>query len=226
MIPPSDADDINEKLQHGLLFSGGHDSIIRSWGLPEPDISPYSSYDLNKYQCDPFVGHSDIIWDLKVHPLRPLLLSASADGSWKIWNYGRLGEEGAELESCMHTKYFNDQEDSNIAPTSIEIIKSDSSKLATSFSNAALQSFDLETQQLIMDFKDSSSTYDGTFQTQINRVISHPTNNLLITAHEDKQIKFFDTRSGQCVNSMVAHLEAVSSLDISPDGTVLASTGK
>ena len=38
---------------------------------------------------------------------------------------------------------------------------------------------------------------DGTQGTQINRVVSHPNSSVVITAHEDKQINFFDYRSGK-----------------------------
>ena len=37
---------------------------------------------------------------------------------------------------------------------------------------------------------------DGTPATQINRVVSHPTLPLLVTAHEDKYIRIFDITTG------------------------------
>ncbi len=37
---------------------------------------------------------------------------------------------------------------------------------------------------------------DGTNHTQINKVIAHPTLPIIITAHEDKYIRFFDVKSG------------------------------
>jgi len=38
---------------------------------------------------------------------------------------------------------------------------------------------------------------DGTSNTQINRVVSHPTMSLLITTHEDKYLRIFDLATGQ-----------------------------
>ena len=32
------------------------------------------------------VGHSDAVWDVKAHPTMPWVLSASADGSLKLWD--------------------------------------------------------------------------------------------------------------------------------------------
>jgi hypothetical protein len=37
---------------------------------------------------------------------------------------------------------------------------------------------------------------DGTPATQINRIVSHPTMSLLVTAHEDKFIRIFDFVTG------------------------------
>ena len=86
--------------------------------------------------------------------------------------------------------------------------------------------YDIDTGKEVLEFKDAQSSYDQTVQTQINRIICHPTLHLAITGHEDKFIRFFDTRTGECTHSMVAHLDAVSSLDVSPNGLVLVSGGK
>jgi len=48
---------------------------------------------------------------------------------------------------------------------------------------------------------------------------------LLITAHEDKYIRLFDITTGQCTHSMLAHLDAVTSLAIDPAGFFLVSGG-
>ena len=37
---------------------------------------------------------------------------------------------------------------------------------------------------------------DGTSKTQINKVLSHPTLPIVVSAHEDKYIKFYDVNSG------------------------------
>ena len=38
---------------------------------------------------------------------------------------------------------------------------------------------------------------DGTPSTQINKVVSHPTLPLIVSAHEDKYIRFYDVNSGK-----------------------------
>ena len=82
---------------------------------------------------------------------------------------------------------------------------------------------------------------DGTPATQINRIVSHPTMPLLVTAHEDKFIRIFDILTGtliiseciyiiltlrntaQCTHSIPAHLDGVTSLSIDAAGFSLVS---
>jgi len=47
---------------------------------------------------------------------------------------------------------------------------------------------------------------DGTSATQINRIVSHPTMSLLVTAHEDKFIRIFDIVTGWCLLASKLHL--------------------
>lgn len=61
---------------------------------------------------------------------------------------------------------------------------------------------------------------------QINCVVSHPTLPLTVTAHEDRHIRFFDNTTGKMVHSMVAHLDAVTSLAVDPNGLYLLSGSK
>lgn len=64
---------------------------------------------------------------------------------------------------------------------------------------------------------------DTIFSRQINRVISHPTLPLTITAHEDRHIRFYDNNSGKLAHAMVAHLDAVTCLAVDPNGLYLLS---
>ena len=57
----------------------------------------------------------------------------------------------------------------------------------------------------------------------VTRVVSHPTLPLTITAHEDRQIRFFDNSTGKMTHAMVAHLDAVTSLSIDNNGLYLIS---
>lgn len=77
---------------------------------------------------------------------------------------------------------------------------------------------------LLCDFSRCTSVFflTGT-PCQINKVLSHPTLPITITAQEDRHIKFFDNNSGKLIHSMVAHLDAVTSLAVDPNGLYLMS---
>lgn len=47
-----------------------------------------------------------------------------------------------------------------------------------------------------------------------------------MTAHEDRHIRFYDNNTGEAIHSMVAHLDAVTSLAVDPNGLYLLSGSK
>lgn len=80
--------------------------------------------------------------------------------------------------------------------------------------------FDTETGKILREFINDESA-DRSYR--INRLISHPSQPLVITGHDDRKIRFFDSHSGRMVHSMVAHLENVTCLAIDAQQTCLAS---
>lgn len=48
---------------------------------------------------------------------------------------------------------------------------------------------------------------------------------IIISGHEDRHIKFFDLNSGECIQSLSGHLDAVTSLDVDSTGTIMVSGG-
>uniref|UniRef100_A0ABI7XQF0 Striatin N-terminal domain-containing protein n=1 Tax=Felis catus TaxID=9685 RepID=A0ABI7XQF0_FELCA len=106
-------------------------------------------------------------------------------------------------------------------PASVDLVSSDPSHMVASFSKGYTSIFNMETQQRILTLESNLDT--TTSSCQINRVISHPTLPISITAHEDRHIKFYDNNTGKLIHSMVAHLEAVTSLAVDPNGLYLMS---
>ena len=55
--------------------------------------------------------------------------------------------------------------------------------------------YDTETGQILRQIIDgSSASQDSNYR--INRLISHPTQSIIITAHDDGKIRYFDSNSG------------------------------
>ncbi|KAM7163916.1 striatin-3 isoform 3-T3 [Macrochelys suwanniensis] len=192
-------------------FSGGIDATIQWWNMPSPNVDPYDTYEPNVL-AGTLIAHTDAVWGLAYSGIKNHLLSCSADGTIRLWN-------PPEKLPCICT--YNGEKEHGI-PTSVDFIGCDPAHMVTSFSTGSTVIYDLETSQSLVML---SSQIDSGLQSNnhINRVVSHPTLPVTITAHEDRHIKFFDNKTGKMIHSMVAHLDAVTSLAVDPNGIYLMS---
>ncbi|XP_059086744.1 striatin-3-like isoform X2 [Tigriopus californicus] len=197
------------------IFSGGLDTTIRCWQMPSPNVDPYDSYDPSTLFTT-LTGHEDAVWGLSYHLGRKQLLSCSADGTVKLWS------PTAPSASNLVRTFGNATEDGGGAtPTSVDWVQDDPTKIVTAYSNGSCVIHDIESGKLVikLDTKSDSTSAVGS----INKVVSHPILPVTITAHEDRHIRFFDNHTGQMTHSMVAHLDAVTSLSLDTNGLYLIS---
>uniref|UniRef100_A0A8C6P602 Striatin n=1 Tax=Nothobranchius furzeri TaxID=105023 RepID=A0A8C6P602_NOTFU len=190
-------------------FSGGVDGTIQCWNTPNPNIDPYDSYDPAVLRGE-LSGHTDSVWGLVYSSTHQRLLSCSADGTVRLWDANTTSPALA---------LFNENKKLG-TPSSVDLVCSEPAHLVTSFTNGQIGLFNMETRQLVLSLE--SGLEPGT-PCHINKVLSHPTLPITITAQEDRHIKFFDNNSGKLVHSMVAHLDAVTSLAVDPNGLYLMS---
>ncbi|XP_055957488.1 striatin isoform X2 [Patella vulgata] len=192
-------------------YSGGMDSTIRCWNIPNSNIDPYDSYDPSVLQ-DTLIAHTDAVWGLSIHSSKSHVLSCSGDGTVRLWSPG--------TKSPLLNTFTVDTEDG--VPTSVDFVRCDPSQMVASYTSSNTYIYDLETGQQVLKLETKQNS-DSSSTNQINRVISHPTLPLTITAHEDRHIRFFDNNTGQIVHSMVAHLDSVTCLAVDPNGLYLLS---
>ncbi|XP_035175785.1 striatin isoform X4 [Oxyura jamaicensis] len=192
-------------------YSGGTDGLIHGWNTTNPNIDPYDSYDPSVLR-GAFVGHTDAVWGLVYSGTHQRLLSCSADGTIRLW-------KTTEIAPALNI--FNDNQEMGI-PSSVDLVSSDPSLMVASFNTGHTSIFNMETRQRILTLESGVDTTVSS-SCQINRVISHPTLPISITAHEDRHIKFYDNNTGKLIHSMVAHLDAVTSLAVDPNGLYLMS---
>ncbi|XP_041340024.1 striatin-3 isoform X4 [Pyrgilauda ruficollis] len=192
-------------------FSGGIDATIQWWNMPSPSVDPYDTYEPNVL-AGTLIAHTDAVWGLAYSGVKNHLLSCSADGTIRLWN-------PPEKNPCICT--YNGEKEHEI-PTSVDFIGCDPAHMVASFNTGSTVIYDLETSQSVVMF--SSQVESGVqSNNHINKVVSHPTLPVTITAHEDRHIKFFDNKTGKMIHSMVAHLDAVTSLAVDPNGIYLMS---
>ncbi|XP_020309572.1 striatin-like isoform X2 [Oncorhynchus kisutch] len=190
-------------------FSGGVDGTIQSWNTPNPNIDPYDSYEPSVLR-GALLGHTDSVWGVVYSSAHQRLLSCSGDGTVRLWNAANTSPALA---------IFNEKGELGV-PTSVDLVCSESAHMVTSFSTGEIGLFNMETRQLILKL---DQTGEPEAPCKINKVLSHPTLPITITAQEDRHIQFFDNNTGKCIHSMVAHLDAVTSLAVDPNGLYLMS---
>ncbi|KAI0075489.1 WD40 repeat-like protein [Panus rudis PR-1116 ss-1] len=215
-----------------LLYSASLDSSIRIWALPATSHTTYAPYDSTRARGE-LIGHTDAVWDLALMRDENTLVSVGAEGLVKVWDVsgpsggGSLklswGYDGldASTEASEQDVEGDEEKGERQQPgaTAVEAIKSDLKKVAVAYQNAAIKIFDVETGKVLVKLQ----TEVGGPDSQANSIVSHPTMPLLFTGHEDKYIRVFDIITGQCTHSMLAHLDAVTTLSIDPSGFSLVS---
>ncbi|XP_038637370.1 striatin-3 isoform X5 [Scyliorhinus canicula] len=192
-------------------FSGGIDATIRCWNMPGPNVDPYDTYDPSVI-LNTLVAHTDAVWGLSFSGIKNRLLSCSADGTIRLWN-------PTEKSPCLST--YNVEGENGI-PTSVDFVGDDPAHILGSFNRGNTVIYDMQTSQPLVMLA-SQVDAASPLANQINRVVSHPTLPVTITAHEDRHIKFFDNKTGKLIHAMVAHLDAVTSLAVDPNGIYLMS---
>lgn len=214
-------------------------------------------------------GHTDGVWDVCLlnsgenygsasgaaasngpDPKKEMLASASADGTVKIWDVSPTDDalsqsgSGGALRLSWTAAGVDGAEDSTSKPipTSLAVCQTDMTKLAVAYQDGKIRLFDTETGKLVMTLHANEAP-----AAQVNRIVSHPTLPMLITANEDNYIRLFDLKSGkdstlgcnwkmdnrilltfryilgQCTYSLVGHTDVVTSLDVDPSGLTIAS---
>jgi striatin 1/3/4 len=186
-------------------YSGGLDSIISVWNIPNSDVDSYDAYDSNVL-CKVLEGHTDAVWQLVLSGQK--LLSCSSDGSIRLWD--------PNLTHPLQSTFNHDG-----IPISVDWLMQNTNQFVATYDSLKTVLFDTETGKIITHFPNDNSTSDSSYR--INRIISHPSQTIIITAHDDRKIRYFDSNSGRMIHSMVAHLDTVTSLAMDPQQTCLLS---
>ncbi|KAG7479965.1 striatin-4 [Solea senegalensis] len=189
-------------------FSGGLDGTVRCWKMPDLNVDPYDNYDPG-IESSVLAGHEDSVWGLTYSAVHHRLASCSADGTIRIWD---------PQNSAPCLSVFNKEREHG-TPTSVAFVAVDPNQVVVSFDGGETLLYDLNTEQSITALE--TQTKDGS--ELINRVVSHPSESVSITAHENRTIRYLDNKTGKVVHSMVAHLDAVTCLTTDPKGTYLIS---
>lgn len=200
-------------LRDNTIFSGAQNGELFGWKMPDNTsaIDPYDTYD----PClshGAFDGHSDAVWSLVTLDRRsgaPLLCSASAGSSLKIWDAQTrqcITSIACTRKSTAQMSYHSQQLtfgliDPRSNPTSLASISSNrnnnavsaasGSLIAVSFTDGSIAVFDVDSPS-----SQPVSTFDTGNSSRVNCIVIHPTLPVLVSAHDDRHIKFWDLDTG------------------------------
>uniref|UniRef100_A0A5K3FFL1 WD_REPEATS_REGION domain-containing protein n=2 Tax=Mesocestoides corti TaxID=53468 RepID=A0A5K3FFL1_MESCO len=233
-IDSSNSSPLDATLESNFAFSGSLDGEIRSWRFGGLQLMLYENFD-SSVSGPLLKGHSDAVWSLAVRA-DGSVLSASADGTVQLWNaFPALLQQPQPF--CKDTnvlsavRVFRPISSGGVAvPTSVVFLPNESNLSADDSFAVGLTSGDvciiqLETKRQVHRFEPTHSKSADVTEPpgSVNALCVHPSQPLLIAAHENRQIRFLDTTQGTCLHCMVAHLEGVTSLAIDPRGIYLLS---
>jgi striatin 1/3/4 len=215
------------EIHHGNdvnIYTSGMDGVIRCTKIPKLNFEKNKCFDdtLTEICLQPWRAHQDMIWDLNYHPIENIMSSVSSDGSVKIFRgYDGLGSDKSYYSFDSRSKnlirqftfknnYYNFIE----IPTSSHWSSKSYNNIYVSHIAPYIKLYDVETGKSVCDYNYSVEKNIPFECQQSNKIIFHDAANVLITGHEDRQIRFFDPNQNKIIKSIVAHTDSVSTLSI------------
>ncbi|KAE9341096.1 hypothetical protein PR003_g10158 [Phytophthora rubi] len=214
----------------GAFASAGRDGALHLFQLPstendKPEPHTYEEYEGTKLHSVKD-AHDDAIWDLHAHPLSNVLFSAGADAVVRTW--GVTSEMTLQGELRCATKTNTNGTGPSIrgflVPTSVQSMLTDPKTCVVGYTNGSIAQFDYAAERVIQLTRAIDVDAKGRGG-QVNKLAVHPTMPIAIAAHQDRKIRMYDMRAGECVGSLTAHQDSVTSLSIDAAGLYLASGG-
>jgi transcription initiation factor TFIID subunit 5 len=150
------------------------------------------------------IGHSGPVYSTCFSPDRSLLVSASEDGTARLWSlhtYSNL---------VVYKGHNCPVWDVDFGPRGYYFATAAYDHTARLWATDNVQPLRIFIDRLL----------------DVNCVRFHPNGNYLATGSSDRTCRLWDITSGQCVRLFTGHKKDVLSLDFSPDGRFLASGGQ
>jgi len=177
------------------IASGGYDRQLYLW---------------NTYgECENLAalhGHKSAILDVEFSSDGSLVFTASADKTINVWDFEtcvrlkKLKGHGSVVNACAAAKGSDDPREPNL--------------LCSVSDDCTLKLWDMRTKKEVGSFKDTYQLLSCTFNESSNQVIFGGIENV---------VKVFDLRGNNISMELVAHMDSVTGLSLSPDGSHVLS---
>lgn len=146
-------------------------------------------------------GHRAPVTRVMLHPVYSVVVSASEDGSIKLWDY-ETGEYERTLKG--HT---DSVQDIAFDPTG--------KMLASCSADMSVKLWDMTSYECV-------KTLHG-HDHNVSSVTFLPSSDFLLSASRDKSIKMWEVATGYCVKTFTGHREWVRMVRVTNDGSLIAS---
>lgn len=212
----------------GLVYSAGPEGYIRVTAIPPlSHLKRYEATEFN-YCIGSWESHEDAVWSLAHHSTENWLLSASADGTVKLWKtldkrcLLDLAEAGLSHSPAKTFIYAPQTTEGPATPTCVNWVQADANLLLVGYTSPIISMFNRETSQYaLLDYKREKVI--GTHQS--NAIGSFPNSKLAVSGHEDRRLRFFDLNTCSQIKDLAGHTDAVSSVYVHSSGNYVVSGG-
>ncbi|KAI4833278.1 hypothetical protein KUCAC02_016188, partial [Chaenocephalus aceratus] len=210
-----------------VLVTASEDHTLKLWNLQKTaPAKKCTALDVEPIYT--FRAHSGAVLCVTMSSSGEQCFSGGVDGTIQSWNtpspnidpYDSYDSVWGLVYSSAHQRLLSCSADGTVRLWNAASI---SPPLAVYNERGAPDTSDSSTwrtQQLVLQL-DSAGPPEA--PCKINKVLSHPTLPITITAQEDRHIQFFDNNTGKLIHSMVAHLDSVTCLAVDPNGLYLMS---
>ena len=235
--------------EHGknnLIYTGGNEGLIQIWSIdPENEIDFYGNpeklFNMNVGFFQTESENSEIIWDLKHHPIENLLISLSSDGNINFWETTTKEEFIKNFTNEKFDKWlkFTKNKQSNYIdeisiPTICDFLPVDNNKLIVGFNDCSLSIFDINQLNFESNFNilNNQNVINSNYKNykiyyQPNCFACCTKSKVIYIGCEDNTIKTIDLNQKKninnnnnndfIVNNLNAHNDAVTGLSLYND---------
>lgn len=206
-----------------LIYTAGNEGIIKIWRLPRYNEVPTPYGDVETlFNCNiAFLQKTnEVVWDLKHHPTKSMLIALSADGFANIYKTGTADEFLQSLTEQKIEKWFTSQVKCAIGqvnPTVGNFSNSDNNVFICGLTDGNISYIDINKGNVLSSTKSSKQYQAKWTDSQVDSLASCFSSNLIYAGFEDGTIKYFDSRTDTHYIPVNAHSDSVTSISMWED---------
>eukprot|EP01134_Creolimax_fragrantissima_P006427 CFRG6427T1 len=198
-------------LRRNLLLTASVDQTVIVWKIPDLPCDPGTPHDPSSRVFD-FTSHASAVSSLDIHPNLDIVASASKDGDCFVWSIAP-NVFGLTNQTTPPIKCQSTQEAEDCAHT-VSFINTSIDNLVVAYASGDIVCYSSETGEKMFTY-----SYEGDIPSyELNHIVTHHTEPLLVAGYADGSIRMFDTDTGDQTHMHMAHPDSITRIAIDPTG--------